>query len=92
MMLAALRQFTGLCLAAAMCVVASCPANAARPDAGAYTGKLHDALYRIDIPANWNGDLVMLMHGYQPVGAPVSTPMVPADATPVFLKKGFAVA
>ncbi|MET0505846.1 MAG: hypothetical protein ABWZ85_10990, partial [Luteibacter sp.] len=43
-------------------------------------------------PANWNGDLVMLMHGYQPVGAPVSTPMVPADATPVFLKKGFAVA
>lgn len=34
----------------------------------------------------------MLMHGYQPVGAPVSTPMTPADTTPVFLKKGFAVA
>jgi pimeloyl-ACP methyl ester carboxylesterase len=76
-----------------MCsVVASWPAHAAKPGPGAYTGKLHDALYRIDVPANWNGDLVMLMHGYQPVGAPVSTPMTAADATPMFLKKGFAVA
>jgi hypothetical protein len=76
-----------------MCsVVASSPAHAAKPSPGAYTGKLHGALYRIDVPDNWNGDLVMLMHGYQPVGAPVSTPMTAADATPVFLKNGFAVA
>ncbi|PTR34056.1 hypothetical protein C8J98_102244 [Luteibacter sp. OK325] len=89
----ALRKATGLCLVVAMCsVIASWPAHAAKPSPGAYTGKLHDALYRIDVPANWNGDLVMLMHGYQPVGAPVSTPMTAADATPMFLKKGFAVA
>jgi pimeloyl-ACP methyl ester carboxylesterase len=88
-----LRNVTGLCLVAAMCCfVASWPARAAKPIPGAYTGKLNDAAYRIDVPANWNGDLVMLMHGYQPVGAPVSTPMTPADTTPVFLKKGFAVA
>ncbi|NID15570.1 hypothetical protein [Luteibacter yeojuensis] len=80
-------------MAAIMCVVlASWPAHAAKPGPGAYTGTLHNALYRIDVPADWNGDLVMLMHGYQPVGAPVSTPMAAADATPVFLEKGFAVA
>jgi hypothetical protein len=93
MTFAALRNVTGLCLAVVMCsVVVSWPAHAAKPGPGAYTGKLHDAPYRIDVPANWNGDLVMLMHGYQPVGAPVATPMTAADATPVFLKKGFAVA
>jgi pimeloyl-ACP methyl ester carboxylesterase len=86
------RNLMGRCLVAVMCsAAASWPAHAAKPGPGAYTGKLHDALYRIDVPANWNGDLVMLMHGYQPVGAPVSTPMTAADSTPVFLKKGYAV-
>jgi hypothetical protein len=93
MTFAALHNVAGLCLVVVMgSVVTYSPAHAAKPGPGAYTGKLHDALYRIDVPANWNGDLVMLMHGYQPVGAPVSTPMTAADATPVFLKKGFAVA
>ena len=56
------------------------------------SGTLHGAPYRIDIPAGWNGQLVMLMHGYQPVGAKQATPMKAADATPVFLKQGYAVA
>jgi pimeloyl-ACP methyl ester carboxylesterase len=73
-------------------VAASMTAHAAKPNPGKYTGKLQDAIYRIDVPADWNGDLVMLMHGYQPVGAPVSTPMKAADETPLFLKKGYAVA
>jgi pimeloyl-ACP methyl ester carboxylesterase len=59
---------------------------------GTYAGTLQGAAYRIDIPDHWNGSLVMLMHGYQPVGAPVKTPMEAADSTPVFLKKGYAVA
>lgn len=59
---------------------------------GTHAGTLQGALYRIDIPAHWNGDLVMVMHGYQPVGAPIKTPMIAADATPVFLKLGYAVA
>ncbi|NID05399.1 hypothetical protein HBF26_10900 [Luteibacter jiangsuensis] len=88
----ALRHVAGLCLAAAVASTTAWPAHAAKPEPGAYTGKLQDALYRIDVPAHWNGDLVMLMHGYQPVGAPITTPMTPADPTPVFLKKGFAVA
>lgn len=32
------------------------------------------------------------MHGYQSVGAPQTMPMRAADATPVFLKQGYAVA
>ena len=93
MALNALRNSAGFCLLVAMAsLVPSLPAHAAKPSPGAYTGKLQNALYRIDIPENWNGDLVMLMHGYQPVGAPVTTPMTAADSTPVFLKKGYAVA
>lgn len=57
-----------------------------------HAGTLQGAPYRIDIPAAWNGDLVMLMHGYQPVGAPQPAPMKPADATAIFLKQGYAVA
>lgn len=90
---AALRYVAKVCLALAACIcMASLPVCAAELQPGAHTGTLQGALYRIDIPTNWNGDLVMLMHGYQPVGAPIKTPMVAADSTPVFLKKGYAVA
>jgi pimeloyl-ACP methyl ester carboxylesterase len=86
-------RITGLFLAVAMwSATAAFAAEAAKPSAGAHAGTLQKAHYRIDIPANWNGDLVMLVHGYQPVGAPIATPMAPADSTPVFLKKGYAVA
>jgi hypothetical protein len=82
-----------VCLALVACIgMASLPVHAAKPQPGAHTGTLRGALYRIDIPADWNGDLVMLMHGYQPVGAPIRTPMTAADSTPVFLEKGYAVA
>lgn len=93
MIFTVLRKVAGFSLVVVMCSAgASLPARAEKPNPGVYTGTLHGALYRIDIPANWNGDLVMLMHGYQPVGAPVSSPMTAADTTPVFLNKGFAVA
>lgn len=87
------RYVAKVCLALAACVgTASSPVYAAELQPGAHTGTLQGALYRIDIPTNWNGDLVMLMHGYQPVGARIKAPMVAADSTPVFLKKGYAVA
>lgn len=66
--------------------------SAADVPAGAHTGKLQGAPYRIDVPADWNGDLVMLMHGYEPAGAPRATPMKPANETAIFLKQGYAVA
>jgi pimeloyl-ACP methyl ester carboxylesterase len=67
-------------------------AYAADATPGSRTGTLQGAPYRIDIPADWNGDLVMLMRGYEPVGAPRATPMKPADETAIFLKQGYAVA
>ncbi|MBL8880444.1 MAG: hypothetical protein JNG88_15125, partial [Phycisphaerales bacterium] len=42
------------------------------------TGTLAGAPYRIDIPAEWNGELVVLAHGFEPVGVPRDTPW-PAD-------------
>ena len=57
-----------------------------------YTGALQGAIYRIDIPAHWNGDLVMLMHGYEAAGSPQTTPMEAAFPTSVFLRQGYAVA
>jgi hypothetical protein len=80
-------------LVLAACIgICSLPALAAGPRPGTHTGTLQGAAYRIDIPAGWNGDLVMLMHGYQPVGAPQATPMKAADATSIFLGQGYAVA
>lgn len=80
-------------LVLAVCIgIGSLPALAAGLKPGSHTGTLQGAPYRIDIPADWNGGLVMLMHGYQPVGAPRVTPMKAADATPIFLMQGYAVA
>lgn len=55
-------------------------------------GTLGETPYRIDIPANWNGELVMLLHGYEPKGFPRETPWPQNEATPVFLSQGYAVA
>ncbi|MDE2309038.1 MAG: hypothetical protein KGJ97_12210 [Xanthomonadaceae bacterium] len=80
-------------LVLAACIgIGSLPALAADLKPGTHAGTLQGAPYRIDLPADWNGNLVMLMHGYQPVGAPHTAPMRAADATPVFLKQGYAVA
>ncbi|WP_109125448.1 alpha/beta hydrolase [Dyella sp. C11] len=56
------------------------------------TGTLNGAPYRIDIPKNWNGDLVVLMHGYEPKGVPRQSPWPQNEETPVFLSRGYAVA
>ncbi|MEO6172382.1 MAG: hypothetical protein ABIP02_04630, partial [Arenimonas sp.] len=48
--------------------------------------------YRIDIPENWNGRLLMLLHGYEPKGVPRQEQWPQNEATPVFLARGYAVA
>lgn len=62
---------------------------AARPGPLSETGEIGGAEFRIDIPANWNGGLLMYAHGYRPVGAPVefSEPIVQ-----VGFSQGLAVA
>lgn len=56
------------------------------------TGTLDSAPYRVEIPANWNGELVILLHGYEPKGIPRATPWPQNEETPVFLSQGYAVA
>ncbi|MFC4526307.1 alpha/beta hydrolase [Dyella halodurans] len=86
----------GLLVACSVC----CPINASSASSDSATGSvirtsvgsLDGAPYRIDIPKNWNGDLVVLMHGYEPKGVPRQSPWPQNEETPVFLSRGFAVA
>lgn len=64
------------------------PGMAARTSAGALDG----VPYRIDVPKNWNGDLVVLMHGYEPKGVPRQNPWPQTEEAPIFLARGYAVA
>ncbi|HEX6912382.1 MAG TPA: hypothetical protein VF142_18400 [Longimicrobium sp.] len=71
-------------------------AYAQRPpftQAVADTGTLGGAPYRIDIPAGWNGGLVMYAHGYEIVGTPFE-PQAPRHAAfrEAFTSRGFAFA
>ena len=56
------------------------------------SGELQGARWRLDVPAGWNGELVMLAHGYEPVGAPWQSPMLANDSTAGLLAAGYAVA
>ncbi len=56
------------------------------------SGELQGAPWRLDVPASWNGDLVMLAHGYEPVGMPRTAPMSANDSTAPLLAAGYAVA
>lgn len=56
------------------------------------TGMIGAAPYHIDIPEGWNGDLVILLHGYEPKGTPRQSPLPRNEAAPLFLARGYAVA
>lgn len=58
----------------------------------AQTGQLQGAPWRIDVPTRWNGELVMLAHGFEPAGTPRAAVWPANDATPALLKAGYAVA
>lgn len=57
------------------------------------TGTLNGAPYRIEIPADWNGGLVMYAHGYEIEGTPFQ-PEAPRHAgfRQAFTSRGFAFA
>ena len=56
------------------------------------SGVIEGAPWRIDIPAHWNGDLVVQMHGYETVGVPRPDVSAPGEDARVFLADGYAVA
>lgn len=68
------------------------PERKAAPTPMVETGVLEGAPYRVDIPANWNGELVMLLHGFEPIGMPRATPKPLDNEAPLFLAAGYAVA
>lgn len=55
------------------------------------TGSINGAAFRIDVPENWNGGLVMYCHGYAPVPVTYDKPEVPPQLA-VILDTGYAVA
>jgi len=48
------------------------PAFAALPGAHADFGRLGGAVYQVEVPDNWNGRLVLFMHGYGELGPEAS--------------------
>lgn len=56
------------------------------------TGELESAAYRIDIPANWNGELVVNAHGYETVGSPRKVPLPFPSGMEPLLAQGYAIA
>lgn len=56
------------------------------------SGTLAGAPWRFEIPTDWNGELVVLLHGYEPRGVPRADPWPANEATPLFLARGYAVA
>lgn len=62
------------CLIAALGAVAQAQEKPKLPVAE--TGEINGARFRVDIPENWNGGLVVWIHGYRPAGLP---PRLPGD-------------
>jgi pimeloyl-ACP methyl ester carboxylesterase len=54
-------------------------------------GEINGAKYRIDIPANWNGGLVMYCHGYSPIAVSYKGGALP-PVLAVFTEQGYALA
>jgi pimeloyl-ACP methyl ester carboxylesterase len=55
------------------------------------TGEINGAKFRIDIPSEWNGGLVMYCHGYSPKPVVYDNPKL-APHLEVFTSAGYAVA
>ncbi len=54
-------------------------------------GEINGAKFRVDIPENWNGGLVMYCHGYSPVAGSFNEGKLPAVLA-VFTAQGYALA
>jgi pimeloyl-ACP methyl ester carboxylesterase len=54
-------------------------------------GEINGAKFRVDIPENWNGGLVVYCHGYSPVAGSFNEGKLPAVLA-VFTAQGYALA
>jgi pimeloyl-ACP methyl ester carboxylesterase len=55
-------------------------------------GSVGGSLYRLVLPANWNGRLVLYAHGFVPSAEPVALPPEGSLLTSLLVPQGFAVA
>ncbi len=75
---------------AGVTTTARAPDFEALPGAKAYFGALESAVYRIEIPDNWNGDLVMWAHGYRGAGTEVYVDSPPGALRRALTAGGYA--
>src|SRR5688500_2632325 len=75
----------------AVLTTAAGPPSQARSSTPVEVGQLKGAPYRVDVPPNWNGGLVLYCHGYR--GAPDSFDVNAQDEmAQTFAPLGYAVA
>jgi len=65
-----MRALLSFVLAIGLLLPATALHAATPPAPRTLSGELQGAPWRLDVPAQWNGELVMLAHGYEPVGVP----------------------
>ena len=58
--------------------------------AKAHFGKLDRSAYQVEIPDNWNGELVLYAHGFAGFGTEVSVQMPPGALRRYMISNGFA--
>ena len=66
------------------------PAFDALAGAKESTGQLGNAVYRIEMPDSWNGELVMYAHGYRGESLQLTVSSPPRVLRELFIKQGYA--
>lgn len=80
-----MKLFCAVIVCATLCIAAP------KVEPKSEIGEINGAKFRIDIPENWNGGVVMYCHGYSPVAGAFKEGKLPAFLE-VFTEQGFAVA
>ncbi len=91
------RHLKRLAALLAFVLLAACSQAVAKvdhgPKAGSYTGTIGAATYQVDIPAKWNGTLLLYSHGYAaPTGGNPASDAGDATTKAWLLGNGYALA
>ncbi|OEZ02634.1 MULTISPECIES: hypothetical protein [Stenotrophomonas] len=91
-----MRNIRWLSLYLGLCTDLLLPPAWSRPPADSpirtETGTLQGAPWRVDVPAHWNGELVVYAHGFEPIGTPRPDPWPGNAWTEALTQAGYAVA
>src|SRR5258708_9281828 len=83
--LAQMKLICAIALCATLCVAAP------KLEHKTEIGEINGAKFRVDIPENWNGGLVMYCHGYSAVSGSFKEGKLP-PVLAVFTEQGYALA